>query len=157
MTGIMKNFTYLPVNLAFMIVLQSSYSNDGIYNNIVQLKYGNSFGKCIGYCKHDITIKSTMATYTCSGWAPTVQTLTKTDSIKNSTLDSLCRFNTNSFFNLAETIGCPDCADGGAEWFEIVLTNGKIHRVTFEYYNEPANIKEQIILLRKILNKNVCN
>ena len=153
----MKTFIQRFFELLLMMVLITSCSNDGIYNNIVQLKYGTSFNNCVGYCKRDVTIKSTNATYTCSGWIPSVLTLTKNDTISSSTVDSICSFNTNTFFNLAETIGCPDCADGGAEWLEIKLSNGKTHKVTFEYYHEPTIIKDQIMTLRKILNKNLCN
>lgn len=45
-----------------------------------------------------------------------------------------------SFKKLKSTYGCPDCADGGAEWVEIkVGMNTK--RVTFEYGNPPEELK----------------
>lgn len=153
----MKIFIRLFPKLVLMIAIMPSCSNDVIYNNITQLNYGTSFGFCTGYCKRDVTIKSTKATFTCSSWYPDVQKLTKTDTVGSSAVDSICNLRTKSFFNLAETIGCPDCADGGAEWLEIELTNGKKHKVTFEYRHEPESIKEQIMILRKILNKNNCN
>ena len=57
----------------------------------------------------------------------------------------------NSFFELPETIGCPDCADGRAEWLEIELMNGEKHKVTFEYRNEPASLNDHIIGLRGMM------
>ena len=144
--------------LAVFIIATSleACSNDVIYKNITQLNYGTSFGECVGYCKHEVTIKSKAATYKCYSWNPTEQILTKDTTINSSTLDSIGSFNTSTFFKLPETIGCPDCADGGAEWIEIILLNGEKHRVTFEYHHEPASIKDQIIKLREILNKNEC-
>jgi hypothetical protein len=144
--------------LAVFIIATSleACSNDVIYKNITQLNYGTSFGECVGYCKHEVTIKSKAATYKCSSWNPTVQTLTKDTILNSSILDSIGSFNTNTFFKLPETIGCPDCADGGAEWLEIILPNGDKHKVTFEYQHEPASIHDQIIKLREILNKNEC-
>jgi len=143
--------------ILLMTAIMSSCTNELIYNNIQQLNYGTSFGQCIGYCKQNVAIKSTKATFTCSSWNSTLPTLTKTDTISSSALDSISSLNTETFFKIAEITGCPDCADGGAEWLEIILTNGKKHKVTFEYYHESDSIKEQIKILRKILNKNACN
>ena len=150
--------TLIQQILAIFITVTSlaACSNDVIYKNITQLNYGTSFGECIGYCKHEVTIKSKSATFKCSSWDVTMQTLTKEALISSTTSDSIYRFNTTSFFKLPETIGCPDCADGGAEWLEIILPDGDKHKVTFEYHHEPASIKDQIIKLREILNKNEC-
>ena len=52
---------------------------------------------------------------------------------------------------MPETIGCPDCADGGAEWIEIKLANGEKHKVTFEYMNAPSAFKNYISGLRGLL------
>ena len=145
---------YLVSALIFVL---SSCSNEAVYNTITQLNYGTSFGECIGFCKHELTLKSNKATYTCYSYYPTIQTLTKTDSIKKSALDSIYNLNTSAFFNLPATIGCPDCADGGAEWLEIQLVNGNKHIVTFEYNNEPPSLKNQIMKLRELFSKNKCN
>jgi hypothetical protein len=56
-----------------------------------------------------------------------------------------------TFFGLPETLGCPDCADGGAEWVEIELRNGEKHRVTFEYHNEPSDLLFPVAKLRELL------
>ncbi|MDO8435184.1 MAG: hypothetical protein Q7S89_00695, partial [bacterium] len=57
-------------------------------------------------------------------------------------------------FNLLpERIGCPDCADGGAEWIEIF--DGKAtKKVTFEYGASISGIDPFITKLREI-RKNV--
>lgn len=150
--------THIPQLLVqvFMIISLLSCSNDVLYKDIAQINYGTSFGECVGFCKHDVTLKKNKATFRCYSWYPAAQTVTKVDSIRNLTSDSIYSLNTTAFFNLPGTIGCPDCADGGAEWLEIELTNGNKHKVTFEYHHEPTLIKTQIIKLREVLSSNEC-
>ncbi|MBN1415243.1 MAG: hypothetical protein JW973_09100 [Bacteroidales bacterium] len=57
----------------------------------------------------------------------------------------------NSFFELPEIIGCPDCADGGAEWVEVELAGSRKHKVTFEYRNESEWLKDYVPGLRGML------
>jgi len=137
-------------------ILCASCSNE-INNKIIQLNYGTSFGECIGYCKHELTIKQDSTTFHCSGWSQQYPALTFHETITPAVWDSVkANLNIKSFFDLQEVIGCPDCADGGAEWLEIKLTNGDIHKVTFEYGNEPALLKNHISWYREKLSKNEC-
>jgi len=46
--------------------------------------------------------------------------------------------------------GCPDCADGGAEWVEISFDTLK-HRVTFEFLNEPEELTPIVSALRELM------
>jgi len=126
-------------------------------SEIIQIKYGTSFGECTGYCKHDLVMKSNAVIYNCSSWNASIQPITHTDFLNAATWDGLkISLNTKDFFNLPSTIGCPDCADGGAEWLEINLKNGNTHKVTFEYNNEPALLKNYILKLREMLSSNEC-
>ncbi len=61
----------------------------------------------------------------------------------------------NDFFSLPEIIGCPDCADGGAEWLEIEDFSGKKYKVTFEHGNTPLEIKNAIAALREQYEKGI--
>ncbi len=61
------------------------------------------------------------------------------------------KINLRGFFQLDEIIGCPDCADGGAEWIEI-RTIEKTQKVTFGYMNEPSVVNNYIDELRAILS-----
>ena len=133
-------------------------NTDNIANSeIVQVKYGTTFGECIGYCKHDLTLKNGEITYNCSGWTSNIQPITHTDVLNSDIWAGMkINLNTNDFFTLPTTIGCPDCADGGAEWLEIELKNGNTHKVTFEYNNEPVLLKSYSIKLREMLNANDC-
>ena len=52
----------------------------------------------------------------------------------------------NAIKDLPERIGCPDCADGGAEWLELSRSN-ETKRVTFE---PPAGLPQQAALLAEL-------
>jgi hypothetical protein len=127
-------------------------------NEVIQIRYGTTFGFCLGYCKKDLTLKSGSETFQATGWLDTIPIKTCTESLDNSTWDSLrTGMDIKSFFNLPVTIGCPDCADGGAEWIEVGLNNTNIHKVTFEYWNEPAELKNYVTLLRNTMeNAEIC-
>ena len=53
----------------------------------------------------------------------------------------------DEFMALDTVIGCPDCADGGAEWIEIVFEETR-YKVTFEYFNAPEVMDQYIDSLR---------
>jgi hypothetical protein len=124
---------------------------------IAKIKYGNSFGFCVGYCWKQIIITpdeilfEKMARddnepvncerdFNCTDWISTNQ---------NANLDN--------FFDLDEVIGCPDCADGGAAWVE-VQTLTKTHKVTFEYMSPPDEISDLVSDLHELmLTFNDCN
>ncbi len=147
-------FYYIILCLIFLNSCKTDFSND----NIAKIKYGTSFGMCVGYCKHDLELSKNEITYNCSSWDTKIKTITRSEAIKSDIWDSVWNdLNVNAFFNLEEFIGCPDCADGGAEWVEIDLANGQKHKVTFEYGNEPVILKNKIDKLRELLNSNSCN
>ncbi len=150
----MKNTVYTLIFI-FPFMMGCTDIND---STIVQVSYGTSFGMCVGYCKHDMVLLPNQVTYTCSSWNNSLEPVTQTESLSATSWNSIkTDFNENAFFDLPETIGCPDCADGGAEWLEIKLVNGKIHKVTFEYNNEPEVLKNKIEQLRSLLRSKTCN
>jgi hypothetical protein len=140
-----------------LIGLLSGCSTIGDISEIKQINYGTLFGMCVGYCKQDVSLKSKTVTYNCSGWQETVQPVTRTEVLKDSVWNAIrLKLNLTTFFNLQEVMGCPDCADGGAEWVEIEMNTGSKHKVTFEYMNEPEALKSCIIPLREIKSFNHC-
>ena len=61
------------------------------------------------------------------------------------------------FNDLEETIGCPDCADGGAEWIEIFTQEGS-KKVMYEYGNPPKEVKPYLKEIKSIFEKmDECN
>ncbi len=57
--------------------------------------------------------------------------------------------NLDIFQSLDDRIGCPDCADGGAEWVQIDWNNGN-KRVTFENRQTVKGIEKLIEKLREM-------
>ena len=140
-----------------LVTVISSCSNESLYRNVVQINYGTSFGMCVGYCKHDVSIDSVYTSYSCAGWTKELEpTLYKVQTTKSAWDSVKVLINNKAFFELPATIGCPDCADGGAEWVEVKLLNGTAHKVVFEYYNEPLQLQGSIAKLRQIAGKNEC-
>jgi len=125
---------------------------------ISQIKYGTSFGMCVGYCKREILLKSGSVTYSRSGWIDTIETISCTELLSELSWNSFKSvLDSKKFFELPQIIGCPDCADVGSEWIEIEALSGKKHKVTFEYMNEPDELKDCIIGLREqIVESNHC-
>lgn len=116
------------------------------------VSYGTSFGECIGYCKTSLTVTENKVTLTKSGWEDTVKTIVVRKEIAPEKWDSLMSLlQIDAISNLPEYIGCPDCADGGAEWIE-VLTSNVQHKVIFEYGKEPETVASYVQYLRELMN-----
>jgi len=121
--------------------------------DIIQIKTGTSFGMCSGYCASQLTITANDVDYTLYGWDEN-ETVYQPVAISD-TVDSIVWENLNTFLdfelfmNLDTIYGCPDCADGGAEWFEIA-TNDTIKRVTIEYGDSLDGLNNYIDLLRSV-------
>ena len=118
---------------------------------VEEIGYGTSFGMCVGYCLNEVTIinsgKITL-TKRANGINPSTKTCIKTiDESEVSTLKDLV--NTNEFAKLPEVIGCPDCADGGAECISLRV-EGKVKKVTFEHGKAPNELKELVQRLKGI-------
>ena len=116
------------------------------------LSYGTSFGECLGYCKREIIVSGGV-TFTKSGWLSDEALPDSSCSIvfiMDPLPEYLDDIDLDSFHTMDETIGCPDCADGGAEWLELGFDN-EVKRVTFEYMNEPNEFKNVIPSLRDLM------
>ena len=120
---------------------------------IVEFKTGTSFGFCLGYCLSELTISANDADYVLYGWDendPVFRPVAISDTVDSNDWEDLnTQFNFELFMNLDSIIGCPDCADGGAEWFEIV-TNDTVERVTIEYGDSLEGLNNYIDLLRSV-------
>jgi hypothetical protein len=147
----MRKTEYSTLKLLLLILLTIIFAcknDDKNENEIAQISYGTSFGMCFGYCISTLKVYPEKVTFIRAGRNDEVQTITITDTYTG--WDGLfSEADTMKIFGLPEVLGCPDCADGGAEWIEIVSQSGKKHKVTFEYMNEPEEIEDLIILLRE--------
>jgi len=137
-------------------LLISCEKNDGNPSEIKQLGYGTSFGMCVGYCTNSILLRSGTVMYSRSGWNDQVTPIKCTENMTRISWESFKKIvDLNEFFSLPEIIGCPDCADGGAEWVEIENFSGKKYRVTFEYGNAPEELKDVVSALSEQSEKGI--
>lgn len=113
--------------------------------------YGTSFGECQGYCIKDLKLDQQIITFKASSWLPadypdkTLQVVI--DRNEYVQIQSLVDFDKLVAFD--DVIGCPDCADGGAEWLE-VITDDRYKKITFENGATLAPIQPLINKLRQM-------
>lgn len=125
-----------------------------ITNQIHSISSGLSFGMCRGYCRQAINITSNPLRILASkepnfeqNIYPPIQ---KPFLITSNQWDSVSSdVKLNIFQSLGDTIGCPDCADGGAEWIHIVWTTGN-KRVTFENGRAIKGLEALVEKLRQM-------
>lgn len=130
---------------------------EGYPSNIVKIKYGNSFGFCVGYCWKQIVITPDEIHFEKMARDDNEPVNCDRDSDCTDWISTNQNINLEKFFNLDEVIGCPDCADGGAAWVE-VQTMTKTHKVTFDYMSPPAEISNFVSNLHELMETfNDCN
>lgn len=122
---------------------------------VLRIKGGTSFGMCIGYCRTEIEVSSQKITMLRKPWGRggnsdlPDKTCERTITTQEWTaLVNAINANLSGFKKLPETIGCPDCADGGAEWIEITDGEG-VKKVTFEFMKNVPEISNLIAEMRK--------
>ena len=124
-------------------------------NDSISLRYGTSFGECIGYCHMELKITSEGIKYTKSAMNiredlpklnPFVKAIPFSKSDWKKLTDNIDFIN---FTKLDDRIGCPDCLDGGAEWIEIGF-NGKLKMVTFECGASIEELNKLLDQIRKL-------
>lgn len=120
---------------------------------VPSIKYGTSFGFCVGYCLTDLEVSSDRLYYVNYGHDNSVipKTITMTYTQKKY-LDILSLVDQEKFLALDPVIGCPDCADGGAEWIEMTI-GSRTKKVTFEYGKEIEGIEDLTLKLREIVSE----
>lgn len=121
---------------------------------ILSVKHGSSFGMCNGYCfkENTYTPEDFIHNEKAFGRTNPKDFPEKMDSISISPKeweDIISKIDLEKFYAEQETIGCPDCADGGSEWIEIATTD-KIYRVTFEFGQPSEGLKSIYSALRKL-------
>ncbi|CAF1064292.1 unnamed protein product [Rotaria sp. Silwood1] len=125
-------------------------------DDIRSISSGTSFGECLGYCRRSINMTNVppqlIALKESNGDQikyPTIQRQYPFDLIQWQKLIAV--FDTDIFLKLDDRIGCPDCADGGAEWIQVNWSN-KSKRVTFEY-GKSVNVIEELIKYSRVLRE----
>jgi hypothetical protein len=114
------------------------------------MSYGSSFGMCVGHCNDMLVISKEKVSYIqkMNGSDPATRTCTSTISTAEvNAMKALIK--DSEFSTLPTTIGCPDCADGGAEW--VAVTDGSNeYKVVFEYGKAPKELAAVVSKFRKL-------
>ncbi|MEQ8523538.1 hypothetical protein [Gracilimonas sp.] len=149
----MKNLTFILLSVSCLLFAGCS-QNDILESDYV-IRYGTSFGECMGDCYRETSITKYQATLRVQEYQQGKQTELEVRAEKGLTVQDFEQINslvdTDIIQALPEAIGCPDCADGGAEWIEI-QSPGLHKKVTFEYLNEPNSVKDLVTKLRELQN-----
>ena len=98
---------------------ETKYAPIQIETDNYEIKYGYSFGECIGFCQSQIEFTSEGILQTRLRWSDNkeiIEYYSIDDSIYNELISSI---NYKEFIDFNENLGCGDCADGGSEWLEI--------------------------------------
>lgn len=114
------------------------------------IRTGTSFGMCVGYCVKEYVLNGTSLSLTqkenLNPPKNPARTCQKTISQEDwSAIKAAANF--ENFSKLPERIGCPDCADGGAEYIELEA-DGRKHRVTFEHSSTIPGSESLVNALR---------
>ena len=122
---------------------------------ITKVASTTSFGMCVGYCKTTLEISEKEAVLTREPWGRgaganlPVQRLTA--ALSSQEWEQIAAAALAAKIDaLPETIGCPDCADGGAESLTIVGLKGT-KTITFDHgaaVAEAQPLLEQVRALR---------
>lgn len=97
---------------------------------------GSSFGECDGLCVAELRIAGREVSLTRRSWDRSEQVVAK------GTLSDAARVELDEMeralagVRLEETYGCPDCADGGAAWIDLVPVEAAT-RATYEFGTAP--------------------
>lgn len=108
-------------------------TTDAEAGNILALRSGTSFGMCAGYCMTELSFDSTTVSLTETSRDPRQSPRTRSLLLTANERQRIqALVDERALESLAGVHGCPDCADGGAEWIELRTTQSTV-RVTFEY------------------------
>lgn len=112
---------------------------------IAPIRFGSSHGMCMGYCTREFELKTDGLTARRKGGGrgdvsayPDQEQLVALD--KASLQVVMAEFDTALFDASPDTIGCPDCADGGRCWVEVVR-DGKPRTVIFDCHGGSEALK----------------
>ena len=111
-----------------------------------EVAWGSSFGMCMGYCVARLEVSSAgIATLTETGSRDAdLPQRVRSRPLTSGEMDNLTLARGLSTV-VTDTLGCPDCADGGAEYVEVGS-----QRVSFEYRGDAGPATPLAEALRQI-------
>lgn len=140
----------LTIAIAFLLALSFGACDKKNFESVDGISYGTSFGMCVGYCHNELSISGNKTTMTRQKNGDPTAAKTCSSSVSESEVNEIRKLlNADAVYKLPKVIGCPDCADGGAEWVAF-KSNGKEYKITFEYGNAPESLKAAVAKLKAI-------
>lgn len=124
----------LPLTVVLAVAVLGACGDSPLQpGSIATIQASTSFGFCVGYCRTTLTISSQEVVFLEEGTRSTVSPRRRTAPISTSEWESLVSaIDRSRIEGLPAIVGCPDCADAGAESLE-VLGDGWRKRVDFDY------------------------
>ena len=120
-------------------------------SDAVAITHSVSFGFCLptAYCSSRLELAQGQAvlTYESRERAPVVQRRPLADAQWTRISEALDAAGLRA---LPDVVGCPDCADGGAEALRVSFGDGQTEAVTFEYGADVRGIEALVDVLREI-------
>lgn len=135
-------------------LVEPTSANETVMSKIT-IKNGQNFGFCIGKCYSEMVITGNKVEFIVKERVieengVSTKDYNYIDAIASTKITSINNvLDLNKFWGLKDTYGCPDCADGGSEWIEIINEKGDSKKVTFEYGNTVPGIENLIVSLRE--------
>jgi hypothetical protein len=157
----MKNLLISNLLLSFLFLnactQENLRSDASISLENITIKSGQSFGLCVGKCYSEMAIKGKTVTLLVKETVSKGNSNIQNEYFFNDKLTDAQVAAISEALDLAkikakpDVIGCPDCADGGAEW--IIIEEGEnVKKVTFEYGKEVPQLENLVVLLRNERN-----
>lgn len=147
----MKQITFSFLLLSILFFSCGKKDN----SEITKIIHGTSFGECYGYCLTNTEYDASTYYFEKRSWfideAEYPSIACSETAIMWEDLSSSINF--EEFQTLEEVIGCPDCADGGAEFIEIITDDGT-YKVTYEY-NTPPEMLESLLQVMSEIDGNL--
>ncbi|MEQ9304392.1 MAG: hypothetical protein RJQ14_10810 [Marinoscillum sp.] len=142
----MKKVTFI-----LLIILNCSCTEEDEKLSVdSEVFYGTSFGECTGYCITETRVTGLDVEVVAKMWFSEEDAQQAEGELTTEQRDGIIEgIDLAKFEALPETIGCPDCADGGSEWLELTIGN-ELKRVTFEYGDSINGIDDAIEILRAV-------
>ncbi|WP_424963284.1 hypothetical protein [Ekhidna sp.] len=142
----------LSVLFVFFAALLSNCQEQVQSSEVIEIEFGTSFGMCAGYCIQTLKISEQEVSKTVIPRMDQNLTEKTCSAASNGFSSLLSKVDLVAFMDLEETIGCPDCADGGAEWIKI-STPERSKKVTYEFGKEPDAVKSFIGDIRELYDQ----
>jgi hypothetical protein len=119
----------------------------------VVIRATTSFGFCIGYCQTRLEITSEGMSFVEEAASGELPPVVRQASLSAEEWNALvAAVDRGRIEALPGTVGCPDCADGGAESLEVVATDWS-HAVKFDYGATMPELQPLLGLVRSLRDR----